>query len=188
MKKIMIMSIFIIIFLLIGNVNATDTYKIKDVRNLETSIPMQNEPTNVYIDYRNMDEADSGGYIQGENRFVLPHDLGLGKHKMEIETKDGITEYDFYIIKDSEDINIYDGYSPYYYDDINESDESVVEEDYQIQDNTDNIAKINPYQKIINTKITKQNIISQDQRLTHINVNLGNHLIINNDKLTSIKY
>ena len=112
-KTIMIISICIIIFLLIGSISATDTYKIKDVKNLETSIPMQNEPSNVYIDYRNMNEADSGGYIQGENRFVLPHDLGLGKHKMEIETKDGITEYDFYIIKDSENTNIYDGWDVY---------------------------------------------------------------------------
>lgn len=107
-------------------VGATDTYNIHDVRNLETSITMQ-EPIKTYIDYRDIDEATSGGYV-GNGEYVLPSDLGLGKHQMEILTSKGTTTYDFYVVKSDEDVSIYDDYTPYYYDE--DATYETIEEDY----------------------------------------------------------
>lgn len=181
-KTTMIISICIIMFLFIGSISATDTYNINDIRNLEASIPMHNQPTNIYIDYRDIDEAESGGYIQDENRFVFPHDLGLGKHNMEIHTENGVEKYDFYVVKSDENIKIYDGYTPYYYDNTNESDESVIEEDYN-----DFIAQETATENIGDdgvTAIVNNDDIVEDNGLIAIKVMLGDNLISTNDSLT----
>lgn len=117
MKIKAIILIMLFVFMLAMPINATDIYSINDVRNLETSVHMQDKPINAYIDYRDMDEAPSGGYIEESKELLLPHDLGLGKHRLEIETENGIKGYDFYVVKGDEDISIYEGYTPYYYED-----------------------------------------------------------------------
>ena len=136
-------------------VGATDTFNIHDVRLSETSIPMQDAPIKTYIDDRNIDEAPSGGYV-GNGEYVLPHDLGLGKHKMKILTSKGTTTYDFYIVKSDEDVSIYDDYTPYYYED--DIDDETIEEDYNAfsynyaDDNNiieDDFEEENPFEKII---------------------------------------
>ena len=108
-------------------VGATDTFNIHDVRLSETSIPMQDAPLKTYIDDRNIDEAPSGGYVSN-GEYILPHDLGLGKHRMEILTSKGTTTYDFYVVKADENVSIYDDYTPYYYDE--DATDETIEEDY----------------------------------------------------------
>ena len=127
MKKLL--AILLLLLFTIQCVGATDIYTIDDVRNSKTSIHFDDEILSSYIDYRNIEtEADSGGYIAETKEYILPHDLGLGKHRMEILTSKGTTTYDFYIVKEDEDTSIYDDYTPYYYED--EIDDETIEEDY----------------------------------------------------------
>ena len=137
-------------------VNADSTYNIDDVRNLETSIHIGEIQENHFhseIDGRNIEEeAPSGGYIGG-GEYLLPHDLGLGKHTLEITITDEwdnvvkTQTFTFYIVKADEDPSSYDDYSPYYYEEVTAEQ---LEEDYQdfiisqsfTEDNDDEIETI----------------------------------------------
>ena len=154
-------NIFFIILLsliVLQTVNADSTYNIDGVRNLETSIHIGGIQENQYltseIDGRNIEEeAPSGGYI-GDGEYLLPYDLGLGKHTLNILIKDEWGEtvktstYQFCIVKADEDPSVYDDYSPYYYSD--EINDEQLEEDYQdfmisqtfTEDNDDEIETI----------------------------------------------
>ena len=147
----------IVLLLGLGFVGATDTYNIQDVRNLETTIHIGEIQENHFhseIDGRNIEEeAPSGGYI-GDGEYLLPYDLGLGKHTLNILIKDEWGEtvktstYQFCIVKADEDPSVYDDYSPYYYSD--EINDEQLEEDYQdfmisqtfTEDNDDEIEPI----------------------------------------------
>ena len=128
MKRIIRIAILLSILFIIASVNATDIYNIHDVRNIETSIHMQDKPVNAYIDYRDVNEAQSGGYIEESKEFILPHDLGLGKHMLEIETENGMRRYDFYVVKGDEDTSLYEGYTPYYYED--DPTDEMIDDDF----------------------------------------------------------
>ena len=153
-------NIFFIILLsliVLQTVNADSTYNIDDVRNLETSIHIGEIQENHFhseIDGRNIEEeAPSGGYIGG-GEYLLPHDLGLGKHTLEITITDEwdnvvkTQTFTFYIVKADEDPSSYDDYSPYYYNE--EVTAEQLEEDYQdfiisqsfTEDNDDEIETI----------------------------------------------
>ena len=183
--KVKIVLSIILVLLMIAPICATDIYNINDVRNLETSIHMQDKPINAYIDYRDINEAPSGGYFEESKELLLPHDLGLGKHRLEIETENGIKGYDFYVVKGDEDISIYEGYTPYYYE--NDIYEDEIEEDYA----TFNALYNNTYEdNDITYEITDDNILIKKiivpAGLTKVNVKLG---IINDidNSLTSVK-
>lgn len=134
-KRIIITILLLAIIL--QTVSADTIYNIDDVRNLEAIVDIGEVTENQYlqseIDGRNIEtEADSGGYV-GDGEYILPHDLGLGRHTLEITIYDEWAEIvktqtiTFYIVKAEENTNLYDDYSPYYYEDV--TDEQV-EEDY----------------------------------------------------------
>jgi hypothetical protein len=137
--KTLILTIILIVLLLLQSVNATTTYNINDVRNNEATIHIGTIKTNEHIyseiDGRNINEAPTGGYAEDTGEYFLPYDLGLGHHTLEIiiidewgETVKTLT-YNFCIIKHSENPNVYDEYSPYYYcDEVTDED---IEQDYQ---------------------------------------------------------
>lgn len=135
-KRIIITIVLLAIIL--QTASADTIYNIDDVRNLEAIIHIDEVTENQYlqseIDSRNIEEeANSGGYL-GDGDYLLPHDLGLGRHTLEITIYDEWAEIvktqtiTFYIVKAEEDTSIYDDYSPYYYEEIN--DEQIIE-DYQ---------------------------------------------------------
>lgn len=133
-----IILILLIGLLLLQSANAT-TYHIDDVRNNEATIHIgtikPDEHIHSTIDGRNIDEAPTGGYSEDNGEFYLPYDLGLGHHTLHIvifnEWREPVKSltYHFSIIKHSEDPNVYDEYSPYYYSD--EVSDEQIEQDYQ---------------------------------------------------------
>ena len=140
MKLRNILAIALIFFMLMQTVSATDTYNIQDVRNLETTIHIGEVQENHFhseIDGRNIEEeAPSGGYV-GDGKYTLPHDLGLGKHKLDVSITDEWGDevdkrtYQFYIVKGDEDTSIYDEYAPYYYENDENINDEQLDVDYQ---------------------------------------------------------
>ena len=136
--KTVILTTILLVAVLLLPLNAATTYDIDDIRNHRTTIYIgeikQDQHIISEIDGRNIEEAPTGGYLDN-GEYLLPYDLGLGHHTLHIlilnewgETIKTLT-YNFCIIKHSENPNVYDKYSPYYYSD--EVTDEDIEQDYQ---------------------------------------------------------
>ena len=141
-----------------------------------------------YIDYRNIEtEADSGGYVD-DDEYILPHDLGLGSHKISFIFEDdegnyvSKVSYDFYVLKNiDDDLKMYEGYTPYYYtDDI---DDDFIEEDYNEYKWLYEFGENNFINDIFEDDDT---FISVNNDFMKVNVNLGTFDEID-DSLTSVE-
>lgn len=150
MKKTILILMIISLFVLMASANAThinaqvqDKYLINETQQLQSTIKIQ-KPTedyiiHSYIDGRDIEkEANSGGYIDGTDEYLLPSDLGYGLHnicfKMTDKYNNKICEenYQFHITKYAdEDTSKYDEYTPYYYEEGYGYDEKMLEEDWE---------------------------------------------------------
>lgn len=202
MKKILIL--ILILFFTISAINAAnisditdnddygetiqasiqDHYLINNTKQLQSTFSVKKDKKHTlhsYIDYRNIEaEADSGGYIDETGEYLLPCDLGLGKHNIcfIIEDENGNyiskTSYQFNILKDENDNPaIYEGYTPYYYNE--EIEDNMIEEDYNAFQELYGNSAIQPLFVSVQPQITLQNVIKQNEQelLPVVHVNLG---------------